>query len=56
MSGAQDTSKPSRLKENEIPKLRHPFILSSKEKGHYLAVMAFFFGGESGIHIDTLSS
>ena len=49
MSGAQDTSKPSHLKENEIPKLRHPFILSSKEKGHYLAVMAFQFGGESGI-------
>jgi hypothetical protein len=45
MSGAQDTSKPTCLKENEIPKLRHPFILSAKEKSHYPAVMAFQFGG-----------
>jgi hypothetical protein len=45
MSGAQDTSKPTCLKENEIPKFRHVLILSAKKKAATEWVMAFQFSG-----------
>jgi hypothetical protein len=34
MSGAQDTSKPTHLEKNKVPKFSHGLILSAKKAHH----------------------
>jgi hypothetical protein len=34
MCSAQDTSKPTRLEKNKVPKFSHGFILSAKKAHH----------------------
>jgi hypothetical protein len=41
MSSAQDTSKPTCLKKNEIPEFRHILILSAKKKVATECAMTF---------------